>query len=564
MIYFYSIALLVSILMLIYVSLYNFKNIEIYYWTISIVITLINMGYYFRATSASLDAALNANRLVQLESTLLPLLAILSIFKNYRIKIASWIKGLLYGLCLLLWWVIGYGQRDGQYYSTVGMKITKGGLMLLTTPGPLKGVINFYVLLCLSAILLLSVYGYFNRLKYSIRTTLCYLGVAFFAMIVYTIQLHRLYDIDFNIIVYALGDLFIVLSYDRRACYDVDAVISYNTSEETERGYIVLDRKKRFLCANSLAVEYMPEISRLVIDKPIPHDNGVLDGTINRWVENYENGLFEPNYFKSGDNTFRCVVSKFRINQSKAPKGYLIEMANDTIQQRYVELMKSYNETLNDEVRKQTEHIARMQNKVVLGLADMVENRDNNTGGHVKRTSDVVRIIVDAIKDTEAYEMDENFADDIVRAAPMHDLGKIAIDNAILNKRGRLTDEEFKLMKVHSQKSSEIVHGILKDVEEPHFVTTAYNLARHHHERWDGKGYPDGLAGDKIPLEARIMAIADVYDALVSKRCYKEAFSFEEAGKIMLENMGSQFDPSMKAVFTNCREKLENYYSVNV
>ena len=152
-------------------------------------------------------------------------------------------------------------------------------------------------------------------------------------------------------------------------------------------------------------------------------------------------------------------------------------------------------------------------------------------------------------------------AADIVRAAPTHDLGKISIDSNILNKPARLTDEEFAIMKTHSTKSGEMVLILLDGVEEERFVRVAFNVARFHHERWDGRGYPEGLVGSMIPMEARIMAIADVYDALVSKRCYKEPMSFEEASRIMCENMGTQFDPNMEAVFLGCRPQLERYYN---
>ena len=115
-------------------------------------------------------------------------------------------------------------------------------------------------------------------------------------------------------------------------------------------------------------------------------------------------------------------------------------------------------------------------------------------------------------------------------------------------------------MKTHSAKSGEMVRILLEGVEEAHFVQVAYNVARFHHERWDGRGYPEGLVGTMIPLEARIMAVADVYDALVSKRCYKEPMSFEQAADIMCENMGTQFDPNMESVFLGCRAQLEDYY----
>ena len=222
--------------------------------------------------------------------------------------------------------------------------------------------------------------------------------------------------------------------------------------------------------------------------------------------------------------------------------------------------MKDYNNTLNKEVDQKTENIKSIQEKVVLGLANMVENRDNNTGGHVKRTSDLIKIVVNEAKKQGTYHISEQFAEDVVRAAPMHDIGKITIENSILCKPGDLTREEFNIMKTHSIKSGEFVNLILKGVEEKHFVDVAYNVARYHHERWDGRGYPEGLVGEMIPLEARLMAIADVYDALVSQRYYKKAIKYEEAARIMIEGMGSQFDPNMLSVFVGCRRELEEYY----
>ena len=166
------------------------------------------------------------------------------------------------------------------------------------------------------------------------------------------------------------------------------------------------------------------------------------------------------------------------------------------------------------------------------------------------------------MKENNLLQVDEQFCQAVIKSAPMHDLGKIAIDDKILRKPGRLTNEEFAIMQTHAEKSGELAESILKDVEDEYFVKIARNMARHHHEKWNGAGYPDHLKGEHIPLEARIMAVADVYDALVSKRCYKEAMSFEQAYEVMMESMGSHFDPQMEEVFVKSRKKLEAYYSI--
>lgn len=142
----------------------------------------------------------------------------------------------------------------------------------------------------------------------------------------------------------------------------------------------------------------------------------------------------------------------------------------------------------------------------------------------------------------------------------MHDLGKIAVDDAVLRKPGRFTPEEYEKMKRHAAEGARVIHEILLNTDDGSFKTLAENVAHYHHERWDGSGYPENLSGESIPIEARIMAIADVYDALVSKRVYKEAFDFEKADSIIMEGMGSQFDPGLRGIYENARPRLEAYY----
>ena len=202
-----------------------------------------------------------------------------------------------------------------------------------------------------------------------------------------------------------------------------------------------------------------------------------------------------------------------------------------------------------------------MHDKMILAMATLVESRDNSTGGHIKRTSTAVRILTDEMKKDHFMGLTDQFYRNVTKAAPMHDLGKIAVDDAILRKPGKLTDEEYAVMKSHAAEGAKIVHEILKDTEDNDFHLIAENVAHYHHERYDGSGYPDGLKGDNIPIEARITAIADVYDVLVSKRVYKEKVSFSEASQIILNGMGTQFDKRLEPYFVKARPKLEEYYS---
>ena len=227
-----------------------------------------------------------------------------------------------------------------------------------------------------------------------------------------------------------------------------------------------------------------------------------------------------------------------------------------------LELTGKFNEELSDEVKEKTKQIRSIQEKTILGMAQMVESRDLSTGGHIKRTSDVVRIFSKKLLGSD-MGFDEHFLELVIRSAPMHDLGKIGVDDAILRKQGKFTEEEYDKMKKHAEIGGKMVSEILTGVEENEFVQIAYNVANYHHEKVSGKGYPVGLKGKEIPLEARIMALADVFDALVSKRCYKEAFSYDKAFSIIEEDAGVHFDYDLAMVFISCRSELEAYYNKN-
>ena len=197
--------------------------------------------------------------------------------------------------------------------------------------------------------------------------------------------------------------------------------------------------------------------------------------------------------------------------------------------------------------------VERIQRRIISSLAAVVEERDENTGNHIQRTENYVGRLLLRMKSHDDYSgLTENYCSNVVLAAPMHDIGKIRIPDAILNKPGKLTKEEFEIMKRHAAFGGDIIRKTMSDVEEGEYCDIAYNIARYHHERWDGTGYPDGLSGEDIPLEARVMALADVYDALVSERVYKKAFSVEEARNIILEGSGTQFDPNLVPLFLEC------------
>ena len=203
------------------------------------------------------------------------------------------------------------------------------------------------------------------------------------------------------------------------------------------------------------------------------------------------------------------------------------------------------------DVRRFAEGTAKMQSGLIITMADMVESRDSDTGAHVQKTAAYVKIILDGLERKGYYseKLTPKFKSDAVMSAPLHDVGKINIPDAVLNKPGKLTDEEYEIMKTHTTAGKKILENAISTVQGENYLKEARNMAAYHHERWDGKGYPEGLHGEVIPLSARIMAVADVFDALTSPRVYKPAFPIEKALEILTDGAGKAFDPKVVEVF---------------
>ncbi|MCL2440715.1 MAG: response regulator [Treponema sp.] len=214
---------------------------------------------------------------------------------------------------------------------------------------------------------------------------------------------------------------------------------------------------------------------------------------------------------------------------------------------------------IDEIIRERTAQFNRLQNSIVSVLANIVENRDKRTGGHIERTSAYIKILIEEMRKRGVYtdEIEGWDVEKIISSARMHDLGKISITDIIVNKPGKLTEEEYEIMKTHAQEGERIIDEIIARTGEGEFLRNARLFAGCHHERWDGNGYPHRLRGEEIPLQGRIMAIVDVYDALVSERPYKRAFSAKEAVTIIMENAGTHYDPQIAEVFFEVKELFE-------
>ncbi len=228
---------------------------------------------------------------------------------------------------------------------------------------------------------------------------------------------------------------------------------------------------------------------------------------------------------------------------------------------RYKVNLEQEIEQKNLSITQHNEKMMLLQDNIITGMANLIESRDGDTGEHIKRTSFYVNLLACALREHGLYTdiLTDSYIELLTKAAPMHDIGKIVVPDSILQKPGRLTPEEFEAIKQHSAEGGRIVREVLGSIEEKDYVEIAADMAAHHHEKWDGSGYTAGLSEEGIPLSARIMAVADVFDALVSKRCYKSAMPLEEAFAELKRSAGTHFDPQLIAVFLGLRNEITEY-----
>jgi len=240
---------------------------------------------------------------------------------------------------------------------------------------------------------------------------------------------------------------------------------------------------------------------------------------------------------------------------------YVTKPFNPTLLQKRIEnhlliqkqkvRLQDFNDNLLQMIKEKTQQVFDLHNALMSSMADLVEFRDNSTGQHISRTQEYLKVLVEQLIEDGVYASEILLWDINVMllSSQLHDIGKIAISDAILNKPGKLTPEEFEIMKTHVHKGVEAIEKMQRSAYFSDFLDHAKLFAGTHHEKWDGSGYPGSLSGFGIPLEGRIMAIADVYDALITVRPYKEAFSADESSRIIIEGAGSHFDPAIVGVF---------------
>ncbi len=556
---FYAVTLALSLaLALLYVFIWH-KHFDAHITLIFALVPIVNLGYAMLARAQSLEAALMARRITYLGGCYLLLFITLAVFSQCDIRLNRWLRAAMTVFNSIVYLSALSIGHTRLFYAEVRFEQVDGAYQLLRQYGPMHAVFRWMIgAYCLMSLAALA-YGFRRKNQVSRKALYLMLLPEILCVLSYFGGRQLVRQVELIPAAYTVAlATFLIIAY-RISLYDVTDTAIDSLVESGDTGFASFDFRLNYLGSNETARAVFPALNGLTVDGPIHRDEWMRAHAL-KWLDAFRKDEAQ-NTACCEQNGRTYLIRVSYLFDGRRNRGYQLFITDDTRNQEYIRLINTYNTQLQLEVAEKTEHIVEMHDKLILGMATMVESRDNSTGGHIRRTSEGVRMLVEELRKEAGRDLSEAFCKDLIKAAPMHDLGKIAVDDVILRKPGRFTPEEFDKMKAHAAEGARIVRAILEGTEDEAFRRIAENVAHYHHERWDGSGYPEGLKGEAIPLEARIMAIADVYDALVSKRVYKDSMSFEQADAIILDGMGRHFDRGLEACYIAARPRLEAYYA---
>lgn len=564
MLLYYEILLGLSIIFsMIYAFMWN-KHFDANITLVFFLVPISILSHLAVAVSSNVEEAILATKLIYFTVLFNILFVILTILGLCHLHLPKAIRGSLVGLTVLFYLpVLSIGHND-MFYEKVGFT-TRNGISFLTEKeyGVWHDILYSWIFICFLICLVALIYSLIKKNDVSHRVIYMLFIPVVLSMVTFFIGRTFLEEIELAAASYVLAQFIYLLIVHRLELYDINESALESLVQKGNTAFISLDFRLRYLGCNETAKQWFPFLSELHVDKPVK-DNPKCQATILSWIRDFNEGKIDDEnhihyHLEDGERIVHVDVN--HLYDGKKKRGYQLFITDDTTDVKNIEFQEKFNTVLRFEVDQKTERIMQMNDHLLVSMATMVESRDPFTGGHIKRTSEGVRMIIEEMKKDAALNLSKKFCHSVVKAAPMHDIGKIAVPDAVLLKPGRYEPEEYEIMKSHSAEGAKVVHEILKDTDDEEFRRIAVNVAHFHHERWDGKGYPEKRAEHDIPLEARIMAIADVYDALVSKRVYKEKMPFEKADAIILEGMGTQFDPALEKYYRAARPNFEAYYA---
>ena len=542
---------------------------------ISVCVMLSNIGYFVLSCSRNVQEAVLANSLTYLGGVFLPLLIVYVLIDCSDSKIPTWFTVTILLINIAIFVSTMITDRFPLFYSS--LKFVAGEPSpLIKEPGTIYYIRYIVLAVEVGLAAFFTILTYLGKRNASFRIMMTYAGSLIGVLLVYLAR--RIFNMKYDLIPFFYLGCTLILDYvvARSTIYNVNLSVQEKIDEVSTFGYLVFDRKFRYVGSNPVSEKFFPEIKTARIDSKIVAKDYALKDLL-KWITKNATDATDASEAKKTQGKFKkaivindrnpserrhleCEMSFIHFGFDNHVSGYLVEIIDDTEQYNMIKSMNYKGESLKREVERQTKRAKSMQMSTILGMASMIESRDNSTGGHINRTSACVALFVEHLRKIDDYNMSENFWDSVINAAPLHDLGKIAVDDAILRKPSGLTEEEYEKMRIHAEYGAKVMSKVLEDVDDKEFVSVATNVAHYHHEKYNGTGYPDRLRGENIPFEARIMALADVFDALASRRYYKEPMSYDEAFEIIRSELGHHFDPHLGRIFISLKDEIIKLY----
>lgn len=556
----------VSIVMLVFEIIYVMRQKGSYMQNLMLLMlisVLVNLvGYLFELKSTDLATALLGVKFAYLGKPYIALSLFFFAVEFCKVRLSNIIKIILVTLHLVITALVLTCDMHTLYYTSIAYTHSGSYSHLVLGHG-----IFYYVFIALMLIYFVAIAIFGIR---KIRTTrdwlvkrqmfICIAMVAI-CLIAFMLFLSGLTcGYDTTVPAYFICAQMLILLMVR---YQLFNTLSFAKDDATDRlpeGLIVFDNDAEITYMNHNAA-----LVRLYIEARYAHP--IYDVLSEFAKENrhliVENGTIFKGERSDYQNTSHINNSVYHIAgrqilRKGRPYGSVFVISDETDSYYYTN-------RLEDEVSAKTREIIKMQRSIIGSFAAMIEARDGITGLHIRNTSHFVGVLTHAMQQSPKYSqcMTEEYAQMLTAAARLHDIGKISVPDYVLQKPGKLSDAEFEIMKKHPAEGARIIRETLGKLENDEYVQIAYDMAYYHHEKYAGGGYPCNLQGEAIPLPARIMAICDVYDALRSKRHYKDGFSVEKAVSIIRESRGIHFDPDITDIFLEHIDEMEAVFMQN-
>lgn len=514
-----------------------------------VCILAVMLGYWFLVQADDLSSASVAQKIVYVGTSNIFyfILRFIAIYCDIYIKKIFRVL-LLLSNTVIMTLALTFDKHK-LFYKNVEYVSTEYGAFLEKESGVGNMLFKVMMAVYVIIILVMSIFNINKRnTSRSYKNTVLLFFVITIPCILYAIEKMSYVKIYLTPYGLAIAEVLTLSLVYRTHIYDFNNTAQAMAYDTIDDAVLAIDDNYKFKGCNNKAKELFPVLRGFSIDDEIHSlDGSLFDIVVNRDMKEL---CVNRRYYKP---EIKNIKNKDKV------MGFVVWFYDVTAEREKTDLLENYQKDLEREVELQTQKLRDVQEKVIMGFANIIESRDFVTGGHIKRTSMYIDILIKGLVKDGTYTdiLTPSYISHIKLAAPLHDIGKVAVPDSILNKNGRFTYEEFEIMKKHTVLGAQILDDTLSGLDDLEYYHLARELALYHHEKWDGTGYPEGLSNIDIPLCARIMAVVDVFDALVSKRPYKQSYPVSTVYKIIENESGKQFDPLLVRCFLKVRPQVE-------